>query len=228
MHKTFEENIEFLKQCDTSFIADVLAERFHIENFSIDQPRPLNPSERFVGVAVTASYKKNDENEETNILWDVLDNNVSAGSVLVLGDAQGVMIGGDVIARYIKLSGAAAVVTDGVTRDKHIIKTLGIPYFVTGTSTNLHRYSKYLYRINEPVELFGLTVNHGDVLLGDEDGIVVIPGNLLDDVVYEAENVEELEARYDLAYRLAGTDKKKIREEIVRIGKLKAKMRDEQ
>lgn len=228
MHKTYEENIKFLKQCDSSFIADVLAERFHLENFSIDIPKTLNCGERFVGPAVTVSYKKIDENEEPHILWDILDNDVFEGCVLALGDAEGVMIGGDVIARYIQRSGVAAVITDGCTRDSHIIKKLGIPYCVTGTSTDLHRYRKQLYRLNQPIELFGVTVNPGDILLGDEDGTVVIRKEMLDDVVYEAENVEELEARYDMAFKLAGGTKRDLREEIVRIGKLKAKMRDDQ
>lgn len=223
MYKTYKENIEFLKTCDTSFVADVLAERFHLSNFSIDLPKPLNYGERFVGPALTASFRRESKNEGSVDFWTVIDKNMQEGDVFVLGDADNVLVLGDVLARYIQLKGACAVLTDGKIRDGRVNKNIGMPLFCMGLSTDITKVGSELFRVKGTLEMFGVKINVGDILLGDEDGIVVIPRELLDDIVYEVEDVAQLEEGYNVAFN----KDEGLLDEIKRIGKLKHIKRSE-
>jgi regulator of RNase E activity RraA len=118
------------------------------------------------------------------------------------GDALVVDVGGDVrhapvgemVALAVKERGGVAVVIDGVCTDIVEIRAMGLPVFARGTSvltTKLHGLSSGA--INAPVACGGVVVRPGDVVLGDDNGVLVMPAVVAQAVVGRARASDERE-----------------------------------
>jgi regulator of RNase E activity RraA len=118
------------------------------------------------------------------------------------GDALVVDVGGDVrhapvgemVALAVKERGGVAVVIDGVCTDIVEIRAMGLPVFARGTSvltTKLHGLSSGA--INAPVSCGGVVVRPGDVVLGDDNGVLVMPVVVAQAVVGQARASDERE-----------------------------------
>src|SRR6185295_17920821 len=110
------------------------------------------------------------------------------GHVLVIDsrkDARAASAGGILVTRLLK-RGAAGIVTDGGFRDSPEIATLAIPAYHRRPSapTNLTRHQAI--DINVPIGCADVPVFPGDVVVGDAEGVVVIPAHLADEVAAEA------------------------------------------
>ena len=151
----------------TSFIADA-QQGWGCMHHSI---KPIAAGMRFVGTAVTAANGPRD-NLAAMAMLDI----ARAGDVLVIAtgkDESGAVIG-DHWAAAAKRRGIAGVVTDGLVRDADGIERLGPPTFARGLSPNAG-YPNGPAEVNATVSLGGVAVSPGDVLVGDRDGVVVVP-----------------------------------------------------
>ena len=151
----------------TSFVADA-QQGWNCLHHSI---KPLKPAYRFVGPAVTASGGPRD-NLAAMAMLDV----TQRGDVLVIAtgaDESGAVVG-DHWAAVAKQRGAAAVITDGLVRDAAGIEKAGPLTFSRGTSPNAG-YRNGPGEVNGSVSLGGVTVHPGDIIIGDRDGVVVVP-----------------------------------------------------
>lgn len=113
------------------------------------------------------------------------------GDVIVVDTSTGLSnngIIGDTIATKAKHRGIAGFVIDGLVRDIPGIRAVGLPVFAKGITPQgpLHRGPG---EINFPINCGGVVVHPGDIVLGDDNGIVVIPQD------YAAELLEKLRAR---------------------------------
>ena len=103
-----------------------------------------------------------------------------AGEVLVV-DARGVRdaaVCGDLLAGRVKASGGAGIVTDGCVRDLPGLLKLEFPVFAGGVHAALFGTRHLGMAVNEPVACGGVLVMPGDVLVGDCEGVVVVPAAL--------------------------------------------------
>jgi len=96
--------------------------------------------------------------------------------------------------------GAVAVVTDGLARDAAGIRGNGVPVFCRGVSPNSATASGP-GTVGQPVVVGGVAVASGDIVVGDPDGVVIIPHALADEVLTRLVAVRAREA--DLAAKLA-------------------------
>jgi len=154
-------------RAQSSFIADA-QQGWNCMHHSI---KGLNPRQRFVGTAVTASGGPRD-NLAAMAMLDVL----KKGDVLVIAtgwDDSGAVVG-DHWAAVAKQLGAVGVVTDGLVRDAAGIEKLGPPTFSRGLSPNAG-YRNGPGEVNGQVSVGGVCVNPGDIIVGDRDGVVVVP-----------------------------------------------------
>jgi 4-hydroxy-4-methyl-2-oxoglutarate aldolase len=126
-----------------------------------------------------------------------------AGDVIVAAadGFMGAAIIGDNVAWMARNGGVVALVTDGVARDAAGIREIGVPLFAAGITPNSCARNGP-GRVGLPVVCGGVAVEAGDVLVGDADGVVVVPRARLAEVVARLEQV--LAAERGLQARIAG------------------------
>lgn len=100
---------------------------------------------------------------------------------------------GDILATRLKARGVAGLVTDGCVRDAPFIKRMGLPVFTRAVHPGANTSALLPYEFDAPIQCGGVTVFPGDAILGDEDGVVVIPAALAQRVADEATEQERLE-----------------------------------
>ena len=101
--------------------------------------------------------------------------------------------GGDVVYSRILTRGAAGLVTDGAVRDGHRVTAYGFPVFACGSTPTVGEPFILPYSVNEPIQCGGVLVCPGDVLIGDEEGVVVLPAQLADEVADQEDARETVE-----------------------------------
>src|SRR5215470_8273931 len=120
---------------------------------------------------------------------------VPPGHVLVL-DCRGetrAASGGQILTTRLKVRGAAGLVSDGPVRDSGEIAKMEFPVFCAGGSAPLNLIHHHAIDLNVPIGCGGVAVYPGDVIVGDEEGVVVIPAHLADEVAADAAEQEKLE-----------------------------------
>jgi regulator of RNase E activity RraA len=80
---------------------------------------------------------------------------------------------GEIMSHQAMALGIAAVVIDGAVRDSEAIRAMGFPMFAAGLNPNGPTKS-VPGRLNHPISIGGVTVNPGDLVVGDADGVTVI------------------------------------------------------
>ena len=126
--------------------------------------------------------------------WRALEA-LGPGDVLVADCMRlgSVSTGGDVVFSRIVTTGAAGLVTDGAVRDGHKVVHYGYPVFACGSTPTVGEPNVLPYEVNEPVACGGVLVWPGDIIMGDDDGIVVLPAQLADEIYDECVRHDEVE-----------------------------------
>jgi regulator of RNase E activity RraA len=101
---------------------------------------------------------------------------------------------GDILCQRMKVRGVAGLITDGVVRDLAGVLQTDLPVWCKGAAAPPSVAGLTFVNWQDPIGCGGVAVYPGDAIVADQDGAVVIPRALLDDVVEEAVEQEELEA----------------------------------
>ena len=137
--------------------------------------KPLDPTRTLAGRAVTLDLPPAD-----NWYIHVAMLEAGPGDVLVV-DAKGYLEAGpwgDVLTCLAQQRGLAGLVIDGAVRDSRDIIASGFPVFARGLS--IKGTTKAVPgRVNVPVRVGGVTVDPGDIVIGDADGLVRVPAHQL-------------------------------------------------
>lgn len=192
-----------LARASTATITTQLFQR-GFRNIFLNGLRPLNPNHaRFVGEAVT--LRSIPAREDLDVVSSFGDPNhpqrkvfemLEPGQVLVMdcrGDLRAANGGGILTTRAMK-RGAVAIVSDGAFRDSPEISRMAFPVFAAGASATLSLTIHHAVDINVPVACAGVPVFPGDILVGDEEGVVVIPRHLAAEIAEPAAEQEAFEA----------------------------------
>ena len=120
------------------------------------------------------------------------------GDVLVVGTEAylGTAVIGDLMAGMALNRGIAGLVTDGAVRDTPGIIGVGLPVYCAGISPNSPQRNGP-GTVGLSISIGAVTVNPGDVVVGDGDGIVVVPADKLDAVVSGVEEIRRQEAEVE-------------------------------
>jgi regulator of RNase E activity RraA len=119
-----------------------------------------------------------------------------AGAVLVIDcrkDIRGGSLGDILIARLME-RGVAGVVTDGALRDTPQIEPLAFPVYAGGAAAPASFGVHHAVDLDQPIGCGDVAVFPGDVLVGDAEGVVVIPRHLVDEVARDGAEQEQLES----------------------------------
>jgi regulator of RNase E activity RraA len=183
-----------LKRVSTATIATALFKR-GFRNQMIQGVLPLRArAESMVGEAFTLRYIP--AREDLNTI-DVFKNpahpqraaieQCPAGAVMVIDcrkDARAASAGNILVTRLMK-RGAAGIVTDGGFRDSAEIAALDIPSYHQRPSAPTNLTLNQAIDINVPIGCGDAPVFPGDVIVGDTDGVIVIPAGIADEIATE-------------------------------------------
>ncbi|MGY9048562.1 hypothetical protein P775_23500 [Puniceibacterium antarcticum] len=191
-----------LKRASTASIATQLFKR-GLRNQFIQGVRPVSPkADRMVGQAFTLRYIPAREDRNPLEVFRNADHpqrvaveTCPPGHVLVMDgrkDASAATAGSILVTRM-AIRGCAGIVTDGGFRDAEGIGALDMPAFFAGPSapTNLTKHEAL--DINVPIGCGDVAVFPGDVMVGDGDGVMVIPAHLADEIADVCAGMESFE-----------------------------------
>jgi len=152
---------------------------------------PLEPATSLCGPALTVRTRPGDN----LAIYKALEI-AQPGDVLVIATYgfTATSTFGDLVALIAKRKGIAGIVCDGVCRDARGIRATGLPVFVRGTIPSSPGKDGP-GEINGPICCGGATVLPGDIVVGDEDGVVVVPARIAEETARRLEAVKEKEAR---------------------------------
>ncbi len=189
------ENRQKLKEISTASVTTALFKR-GLRNTFIQGPQLLNPNApRLVGEAYTLRYIPSREDLDPLSVFE--DRNhpqrkgveeIPEGHVMVI-DARGdrtAASAGNILVTRMMVRGAAGVVTDGGFRDSGQIAALDFPTYHVGPSAPTNLIKHRAIALNDPIACGGVGVYPGDIMIGDEEGVVAIPADIAADVAAEA------------------------------------------
>jgi regulator of RNase E activity RraA len=172
--KISQDLVERVGKLSTSLISDGM-ENSRTMNYRI---KPIKGGMKIQGTALTVKVKPGD-----NLYLHKAIYKAEEGYVLVMenGENQEAAVWGEMMSRGALAVGLSGVVLEGFVRDLADIKELGLPIFAAGA------YPKGPGSINTEITCGGVKVCPGDLVFGDDDGVVVVAPEELEDVVKKAE-----------------------------------------
>jgi 4-hydroxy-4-methyl-2-oxoglutarate aldolase len=199
---------ERLERCYTGAVHDVL--RMMGREHVVLPPaiKAIAPGTRLAGPAWTVAghLDRTKTRDETLLGWCTLLARAPAGHVVVCQpNNHEVALMGELSAQTLKARGVRGYVVDGGSRDTDLVLEQGFPVFCAFLTPSdvVERWIPDRY--GEPVTIGEVTISTGDFVLGDRDGVVVIPRELAEDVVAKAEEVVATESDMRRAL-IAGMD----------------------
>lgn len=153
--------------------------------------KPIDEDMKICGPAFTVLSRAGD-----NLMLHKAISIAEPGDVLVvnIGDYEEAGAWGEIATVAAMERGIKGLIIDGGVRDTQAIKSLGFPVFCRSISIKATT-KKLLGYINHPITCGGVTVNPGDIVLGDADGVVVIKREDVEEVIKRAAERENFERR---------------------------------
>ncbi|NYT38181.1 RraA family protein [Allopusillimonas soli] len=196
-HRAVEASIvDRYKQLPVANISDVMSRMFA----GGPDLRPMHNGTGLAGSAVTVRCRPGD-----NLLVHKALEVAQAGDVIIVdagGDLSNAIIG-EIMVAYAKRRGLAGIVINGAIRDSAVIRQGDFPVFAAGV-THRGPYKDGPGEINVEISIGGMVIEPGDLIVGDADGLLCVPFDLVDEVYRETVNKHEVEERM-LADIAAGT-----------------------
>ena len=162
--------------------------------------RPMHKGSVLAGPALTVKTRPGD-----NLMIHKAIQLATPGDVIVVdggGDLTNALIG-ELMASSMLKAGVAGIVINGAIRDAGWIAAHDFPVYAAGV-THRGPYKDGPGEINCTVALDGMVIEPGDLVLGDEDGLVCVPFALLDEVL-RATQAKQTAEQVQMANILAGT-----------------------
>ncbi|MFH0824524.1 MAG: RraA family protein, partial [Pseudomonadota bacterium] len=166
---------EMLGRATTGMVNDALALLGF--NGGISPIRPARGSEDFrvVGPAATVLFGSPRPGASKMTMYEAIRNSPPGSIMVVDGKGRDAHFTGDNQGECAKRQGLAAMVVYGGARDIAGYRAMGVPLYCTGSSTVDKPHDMSIVGHNVPIEVNGVTVRPGDIIVADEDGVVCIP-----------------------------------------------------
>lgn len=192
---------KLLSKPSTATFTTVLAKKGFWNTF-VTGAGPLNPELRMVGQAFTLRYIPSREDLDRNMVFDnqkdpqrIAIESVGPRDVLVIdargNERAGVM--GNILAERMKARGAVGIVTDGCFRDSPAIAEIGIAAYARSAHAATNKTMHHPVDVQLPIGCGGVAVYPGDIVVGDTEGVVVIPRHIAAEVAEDAAAQEHKE-----------------------------------
>jgi regulator of RNase E activity RraA len=181
-----KEVVEQFREIPTPFISDNM-NRIHAVGSNLT---PYHKSGKLVGTALTVKTRPGD-----NLMVHKAIDLAEPGDVIVVdagGDTTNAIVG-EIMLKLAKKRGISGFVIDGAIRDSDAFKNDTFPIYAKGV-THRGPYKDGPGEINTPISIDGMLIHPGDLVVGDDDGIAVIPREEADEILKRAHAQGEREA----------------------------------
>jgi len=167
----------------------------------MDEVRPFRRDVKLAARARTIRYAARRGAAAAGVNIYVFIRTLAPGDVLVFGtDRYDGWIYGENMAHAVQYQGGAGIVTDSRARDSAELAELEVACFARGTATRPPSGLE-IVAADVPVSCGGAQVNPYDLVVGDADGIVVVPGERVAEVLEQVEDIDALEREQERAIR---------------------------
>jgi regulator of RNase E activity RraA len=194
--------VAILSQITTATLTTILLKK-GLRNVWLRGTRPLRSGQpRLVGRAFTLRFVPAREDLATPASWAspistrAAIEDMPAGCIAVV-DAMGVSdaaIFGDILCTRMAKRGVTALITDGVVRDVAGVLATRLPVWCNGAAAPPSVAGLTFVAWQQPIACGGVAIFPGDVVVADDDGAVLIPAALLDEILVLAPEQERLES----------------------------------
>jgi regulator of RNase E activity RraA/2-keto-4-pentenoate hydratase/2-oxohepta-3-ene-1,7-dioic acid hydratase in catechol pathway len=194
-----QEILENLREVATATLAAVARKR-GLNTLTLDGLRSTRPEQKMAGYARTVRYLPLREDLSAahsagmNAQKRAIEE-IRPGEVLVI-EARGEPAAGtigDILALRAQVRGAAGIVTDGAIRDSTALAALNIPIYHAAVHPAVLGRRHVPWETGVTVACAGVTIQPGDILVGDADGVVVLPPEIAAEILAEAREQERQE-----------------------------------
>lgn len=172
------ELVAQFRHVEVASVSDALEQITHKKMYMSHRMQPIFTA-KFAGFARTVQLKKDEGNTDPEALTGMLEA-IDQGStdsvyVMVVEDGEDIAGMGGLMGTAMAARGYAGAVIDGGVRDVAYLRKIAFPVFATGIvpSTSVHHYRFAGSQI--PVLCNGVSVNAGDIVVADSDGVAVVP-----------------------------------------------------
>jgi len=196
---------ERLGACYSAAVHDVLRGMGH-ENVVLPPAiKPIDPTKKLAGPVWTVSGRidRTKSRDETLLGWCTLLAKAPKGHIIACQPHNHeVALMGELSAQTLAARGVLGYVVDGGSRDTEFVLKQGFPVFCSFLTPSdiVRRWIPDAY--GEPIDIGGVTIRTGDYLLGDRDGVVIVPREIGEEVVAKTEEVVATES--DMRRALVG------------------------
>ena len=195
-----DATLEVLKEIPTQTLIDAL----WVKNWPmgyVEGSRPLQLGQKMAGRAVTLRFvphrpdlvddKPRGDQSAEYVAFELC----GPGEVLVIDAMRWTYssIGGDIKFFRLMQRGVRGLVTDGGARDSVSLKEYGFPVYSASTTAKQGPAEFWPWQVNDAIQCGGVLVRPGDAVVGDDDGAVVVPHAIVDEVIQIAHEREEVE-----------------------------------
>lgn len=180
-----------LRSVPTGVATDALT-RLGLDGW-MDGVLPVSPKGRVAGLAVTLRFApRRGVDQSARNIYELI-RTFEPGSVLVIeAGGTGTSVFGGNMATQAQVQGLGGMITDGHCRDFPEMVALKMPVFCGGRTVRLPNDLE-LVAHDLPITCGGAQVRPGDFVIGDADGVVIVPASEVEAVLYQAEDLARVE-----------------------------------
>ncbi len=156
-----------------------------------------------LGIAKTLELKRLRKGDDWHGIYDALGTYdfVRPGDVIVVqSEVSDAAYFGDLNANIAIRSGAVGAVVDSYTRDSRALNDLEFSVFAKGIYSHDTKYEGTVAAMNRPIQIGDVTINNGDYIFADDDGVVAVPKEIWPSIVDEA--MASLKKEFDIRYSI--------------------------
>ena len=183
--KTEEEILEILRTVSVPNISDAMHRARVLTGF-----KPVIPGSKIVGIALTVRTYPGDWAKPVEALDIASENHV----IVIDAGGEEIAVWGELATWSAKNKKVAGVIINGGVRDIKDIREIGLPVFAKHFCARAGE-PKGFGEINVPIEIDGVKIKPGDYIVAEEEGIIVIPKEIVREVANRALDVKEKEDR---------------------------------
>ncbi len=183
-----QELFEILRaELFTSVISDTLDAHGYTHQMLPPNIRPLRLGMRTCGRALTVLETDSlDAEEPFGVMFHALDDLKPNEIYIASGASSAYAMWGELMSTAAMQRGAAGVILNGYLRDAEGIAALNFPAFAWGSYATDQKMRGRVVAYRVPILIGGVAVHSGDILCADEDGVVVVPQKIENEIIAQA------------------------------------------